>query len=115
MTIPAEEFDFEEALKRFDKDKVLEEANKEDTTTDAAKTKYKKDDFFDEISCEALEKLTVADAENIDRRGRMAAQRRTDVETFGSAARGRGPGGRGRGRGPARGRGRGGRSQPVSQ
>lgn len=112
MTVPTEEFDFEEALKRFNKDKIVDEAA--DVAANG-QVKYKKDDFFDEISCEALEKMNSEAPSAGDRRGRMAAQRKTDVETFGGAARrgrggyvrgGRGGGGRGgRGRGPGRGRG----------
>lgn len=111
VSIPKEEFNFEEALKKFNKDqlsKEVAETTEVELSQVAVKTVYKKDDFFDELSCEALERLADKEAgASSGHRGRMAAQRRTDVETFGGAAahrghRGRGRGGRGR-RGGARG------------
>jgi hypothetical protein len=77
---------------------------------------YDKDDFFDSISCDALDKQN-----GIDNRLRGKVERNLNTETFGAFAlnsqrrhRGRGSGrgnyGRGRGgRGRGRGRGRGGR------
>jgi len=76
---------------------------------------YAKDDFFDSISCEALDKQ-----QGIDNRLKGATERRLNTETFGAVAlnnnnRRRGGGGRGRGgrggRGRGRGRGRSGRGQ----
>lgn len=123
LAVPTEEFDFEAALKKFDKNELkgAEDASEAAgvVESNAAKISYKKDDFFDEISCEALEKLNVSEGDGAagDARGRAAARRRTDIETFGGAARaqrgrgrgpgqGRAPGGRGRGQGRGQGRGR---------
>ena len=89
LTIPNEEFDFQQSLTKFDKDKIAEEARKQIPSREEV---YNKDDFFDSLSCEALERQN-----NADRRtnGMRAKQRRTDVATFGYQ-----PGeGRGRGRG----------------
>lgn len=71
-----------------------------------------KDDFFDQLSCEALEKLRIREAAEKgmdDGRGRFVDQRRLDIETFGGlgavrhqaygGGRGRGPPGRGGGGG----------------
>ena len=92
----------------------------------AASTHYEKNDFFDSISCDALDKKS-----GIDNRLRGKEERSLNTETFGATAlnsqrrrRGRGGGrgsynGRGRGggrggykgRGGGRGRGRGGRGR----
>eukprot|EP00956_Cyclotella_meneghiniana_P031973 scaffold85846_cov40-Cyclotella_meneghiniana.AAC.1 len=69
---------------------------------------YTKDDFFDSISCDALDKQ-----QGIDNRLRGAAERNLNLDTFGAVSlgysrRGRGRGGRGRGRGGGY-KGRGGR------
>jgi hypothetical protein len=66
---------------------------------------YNKDDFFDSMSCEALEKMSLAEQQirREDIRARMNNQRQTDIETFGffrsqhGYGRGRGRGGHGRG------------------
>jgi hypothetical protein len=51
-----------------------------------ATSSYSKDDFFDQLSCDTLERL--ADGGDRDAwRSKMAAQRRVDVETFGGTAR----------------------------
>ena len=92
ITIPKEEFDFEESLSKFDKDKIAQEAGAHIPSKDDV---YKKDDFFDSLSCDALERQQNAN----DRHARMAQQRRTDVATFGTVARQNQHRGRGRGRG----------------
>ena len=115
MTIPTEEFNFEEALKKFNKEELLKGvADGEPSLAEAPKHVYKKDDFFDEISCEALDRMQVEGAPvgggGGRGRGMAAARRRTDIETFGRGAgrgRGYGRGPPGRGRGPGRGQGRG--------
>lgn len=59
MIVPAEDFDFNANLQKFDKEKLLSGA-------EAAAPKlevYEKDDFFDSMSCEALERLALADQE----------------------------------------------------
>lgn len=66
---------------------------------------YTKDDFFDSISCDALDKQ-----HGIDNKLRGAAERNLNLDTFGAVSlghsrRGRGRGGRGRGRGGYKGRG----------
>lgn len=118
VSIPPEEFDFEAALKLFDKSQLKKEGEEPAITNLNTKTAYKKDDFFDELSCEALEKLRISGdgaTNGQDARNRAAARRRTDVETFGGAARGHGGRGRGRGRGHGgRGRGHGGRGRGPS-
>jgi len=111
LAIPTEEFDFQQQLEKFDKDKIVEEVKAQLE----GKTVYQKDDFFDSLSCDALEQ-----SNGTDRHQRMARQRRTDVATFGSAARqggGRGRGTRGRGHPSSStgGRGAGRQSQSQSQ
>ncbi len=91
--MPDEDYDFEGALKKFDKDKVAEEAA---AAIKAKPSAYTKDDFFDSMSCEALERLGLGDnsgsgpppsmgagggRSHIGRS--MAEQRRVDIETFG--------------------------------
>jgi len=59
VIVPAEDFDFNANLQKFDKEKLLSGA-------EAAAPKlevYEKDDFFDSMSCEALERLALADQE----------------------------------------------------
>jgi protein LSM14 len=107
LTIPNEEFDFQQSLTKFDKDKVAAEAKGQIPAGDAV---YNKDDFFDSLSCEALERQN--NSAN-DRRNRMFQQRRTDAATFGyQGSSNRGRGGRTSTRG--RGGGRGGRGRSDS-
>lgn len=80
------DFDFEASNKKFDKEKI--EAEIEQSQTDAADDEaYVKDDFFDRLSCEALEKLQVdVDGEAKTDRSLLAEQRKKDSETFGVTA-----------------------------
>eukprot|EP00980_Cylindrotheca_fusiformis_P027854 scaffold22560_cov135-Cylindrotheca_fusiformis.AAC.65 len=107
---PQEEFDFQSKLAEFTKEDS--DDNEEDDAGDAhdAPKSYEKDDFFDSISCDALDKQ-----QGLDKRLRGAEERNLNTETFGAVAlnsqrrrrRGGGRGGRGRGRGGRGGRGRG--------
>ncbi|GFH23465.1 uncharacterized protein HaLaN_21080, partial [Haematococcus lacustris] len=49
VTVPKEDFDFQAFNAKFKKDEVAKEA--EEVVRDGV---YKKDDFFDMLSCEAL-------------------------------------------------------------
>lgn len=93
-----EEFDFESNLATFDKVQSSPSNEKEETTSD---TVYSKDDFFDSISCDALDK-----ASGVDNRLRGAKERSLNLDTFGAVSLGHRRG-RGRGRGGRGGRGRG--------
>jgi protein LSM14 len=122
---PEEEFDFQSKLAEFTKEGDDDNDNDDeedagDTPNEAPATApataYEKDDFFDSISCDALDRQA-----GIDNRLRGATERSLNTETFGAVAlnsqrrrrRGGGRGGRGRGgRGRSgRGRGRGGRGR----
>jgi protein LSM14 len=114
---PEGEFDFQAKLDEFEKDPNAakeEEDEAGDEVAGDSNNYYDKDDFFDSISCDALDKQN-----GIDNRLRGKEERNLNTETFGAFAlntqrrhRGRGGGrgnvGRGRG-GRGRGRGRGGR------
>ncbi|XP_074308276.1 protein decapping 5-like isoform X2 [Silene latifolia] len=107
-----EDFDFEAMNERFKKDEVwgdlgksicktddgLDLDDEEDVEVPASdkKTVYQKDDFFDTLSCNAL------DRESRNGRPRFSEQMRLDTETFGDFSRNHGFRG-GRGRGPGRG------------
>lgn len=121
--ISNEDFDFESKLAEFEKDVEIsgeneknsndeeENATRENATGETAGTAvYQKDDFFDSISCDVLDKQN-----GIDNRLRGADERNLNTETFGATSlgtnrrggrRGRGRGGRGRGRGRGDGGGR---------
>ena len=97
-----------QANKHFDKEKAIQEAAQ---AVKATPNSYNKDDFFDMIGCESLEKLSIEAGER--RMGRsMHEQRMTDIETFGGVGGVRHNHwhhrGRGRGRGGYGGRGGGG-------
>lgn len=133
---PEGEFDFQAKLEEFDKgaddaqkDRKIEEDNDEvgdeivhpQHNDSVVSSHYDKDDFFDSISCDTLDKKS-----GLDNRLRGREERSLNTETFGATAlnsqrrrRGRGGGrggyngrggGRG-GRGGGRGRGRGGRGR----
>lgn len=98
------EFNFEEGLNEFDKEKEFEKL-----TVSEMKGSYQKSSFFDTISCDALDRLE-------GKKGRLSAsdERKLNTETFGAVGlnnrrnyRG-GRGGRRGGRGGRGGRGRGG-------
>ncbi|MEW5301648.1 MAG: hypothetical protein WDW36_004495 [Sanguina aurantia] len=100
IPVPAEDFDFEQQNARFNKREVVKD-------TEGGAGEYQKDDFFDQLSCEALEKQRMREAAATgadDGRSRFVDQRRLDIETFGGlgAVRhqtyGRGAGSRRRGR-----------------
>lgn len=101
---PKDDFDFESNLKKFEPEDDDEEGTDIGT--------YEKDDFFDSISCDVLDRQ-----HGIDNRLRGAEERNLNTETFGAIALngdsrryGRRGGGRGRGRGRG-GRGGGGRGR----
>eukprot|EP00667_Euglena_gracilis_P004549 EG_transcript_4567 len=101
----AEEFNFEENLKKLDLTKVAQEfqekASESETAEDkkvklqftAAKGVYNKEEsFFDQISCEALErKITGPEPKKVDKELREQ-QKQLDRETFGEAGAGFGYG-----------------------
>jgi protein LSM14 len=112
------EFDFDKGLSVFNKTEELAKVG-EETTSSA--TKYVKDDFFDSLSCDQVDrqegrKTRVTAAEergmNLDTFGAVALQsnyrRNYNGGRGGGRGRGGGGGGRGGGRGRGRGRGRGG-------
>lgn len=103
------EFDFEAGLSSFNKEEVAKSE-----TTVKVETKYVKDDFFDSLSCEILDR-----AEGRQTRMNSRDERALNQDTFGAIAlqgpsyrrggyRGGGRGGGGRGRGGRGYRGRGG-------
>ena len=96
-------FDFEKANSLFDKDKLKEaeggplEVLEGDQREEEILPAYQKDSFFDQLSCETLDKQNRAAGNS----GRMTMdeQRRRDMETFGAVSvnnnnRHRGRGGR---------------------
>jgi protein LSM14 len=122
MAVPTEDFNFEAAFQKFSKEALAQRAHSQPVAT------YVKDDFFDSMSCEALERLAMT--QNSQGRSRFHEQRKLDMDTFGAAGaarrdtrgdqgagrgggrdggRGGRDGGRGRGDGGGRGRGDGGR------
>lgn len=108
VKVPDEDFDFSENLAKFNKSELTSKAeDSEQAEGSEGATKYAKDDFFDMMSCEALEKLSLG-GNTLEPRKSFQEQRKLDMETFGGLAkdfRGRGRsrwGNRGRGRGPGR-------------
>eukprot|EP00210_Caulerpa_lentillifera_P008886 g8478.t1 len=116
VKIPTEDFDFSENLAKFNKSELTskagggggggEDSEQKEGGGDSA-SKYAKDEFFDMMSCEALEKLSMG-GNTLEPRKSFQEQRKLDMETFGGIAkdfrsRGRNRwgqrGGRGRGHG----------------
>mmetsp|Transcript_8765 Transcript_8765/g.15884 ORF Transcript_8765/g.15884 Transcript_8765/m.15884 type:complete len:286 (+) Transcript_8765:136-993(+) len=106
LATPDGDFDIQSNLANFEKE------DEESSDEEQEPVAYAKDDFFDSISCDAIDKR-----DGVDNRLRGAQERSLNTETFGAASLnsqrrrrygGRG-GGRGRGRG-GRGGGGGGRS-----
>lgn len=95
----SEDFDFDAANSRFDKEKLKTEVGEEEKPVSVAYDK--KSSFFDNISCEASEKQQAKGP-----RHSTADQRRLDAETFGQLSindrRSYGHSHRGRGRGGPR-------------
>jgi protein LSM14 len=114
--LPPDDFDFQSNLQNFKKgDEEDDEAGDVPEVMAVGTTgAYDKDDFFDSISCDALDK-----EHGIDSRLRGSAERNLNTETFGAIAlnsqrrrKGRGSGGGSRGgRGEGGGRGRSGRGE----
>jgi len=104
LAIPTTEFDFQESLTKFDKEKIAADLSGKKGFVKSGDDVYKKDDFFDSLSCEALDKQS--GGHGAGGRTRYERQRRSDAATFGyqgAGARGGrgGRGGRGSGRGSA--------------
>eukprot|EP00775_Hariotina_reticulata_P002566 gene2566-2868_t len=100
--VPDEDYNFEEANKHFNKEAALREAQEAVKTQHSA---YNKDDFFDMVSCEALDKMQSMEGPSGHHRRNMHEQRAVDIETFGGLGgmrhlHHRGRGRRGGGRGP---------------
>ncbi|KAL0045832.1 hypothetical protein WJX82_006102 [Trebouxia sp. C0006] len=106
VSVPNEDFDFEEMMKKFNKQAALKEAESKPEQPKAAEKPTFEDDFFDSISSDATERLAREDG-----RGRFAEQRKIDMETFGGAGMARrhqgGRGGYRGGRGQQQGQGQG--------
>lgn len=79
-----EEFDFESANTKFDKEKIYAEVATEKNEEIPSKAYDKSSSFFDSISCEATE------TKDKPSRQLMAEQRKIDSETFGSFSNRRG-------------------------
>ena len=107
-----EDFDFQSKLEEFTKEDDEEEDDAGDNPDIGGA--YEKDDFFDSISCDVLDRQN-----GVDNRLRGKQERNLNTETFGAVAlnsqrrrrRGGGRGGGRGGRGRGRGRGRGGRGR----
>ncbi|KAL3134648.1 hypothetical protein ABBQ32_007657 [Trebouxia sp. C0010 RCD-2024] len=80
VTVPNEDFDFEEMMKKFNKQSQLKEGEAQPQQPKAPEKPAFEDDFFDSISSDATERLAREDG-----RGRFAEQRKIDMETFGGA------------------------------
>lgn len=100
------DFDFESSAAEFDKEKKSSMGSGDEDIMIGAisDSAYKKDDFFDSISCDAIDKR-----DGIDNRLRGAAERNLNTETFGAVSLGNGRRGGRRHRYGRGGRGRGGR------
>lgn len=107
---PGDDFDFQSSLANFQKEDDAS-SDEEEVEEVGGSSAYAKDDFFDSISCDALDKQN-----GVNNRLRGSEERSLNTETFGATAldgqrrrRYGGRGGRGRGRGGRGGRGGGGR------
>jgi protein LSM14 len=84
---PSDDFDFQSKLKEFDKgheegDEEAGDVPQPPINADAAASiSYEKDDFFDSISCDAIDRQA-----GIDNRLRGSAERNLNTETFGAVA-----------------------------
>merc|ERR1712232_1378355 len=100
---PGDDFDFVSSATEFTNIQQVKKSPYPETNAESC---YSKDDFFDSISCDTLDKQS-----GYDTRLRGAAERSLNTETFGAVSLGSGRrGGRrrgGSGRGAARGTGRG--------
>eukprot|EP00816_Leptocylindrus_hargravesii_P001531 CAMPEP_0196801888 /NCGR_PEP_ID=MMETSP1362-20130617/1658_1 /TAXON_ID=163516 /ORGANISM="Leptocylindrus danicus, Strain CCMP1856" /LENGTH=365 /DNA_ID=CAMNT_0042173061 /DNA_START=129 /DNA_END=1230 /DNA_ORIENTATION=+ len=74
-----EDFDLESATAKFDKDAEYEQINGENP--EPIESSYKKDDFFDEISCDVTDKMN-----GVHTRLRGAEERKVNTETFGAVS-----------------------------
>eukprot|EP00538_Stauroneis_constricta_P011465 CAMPEP_0119554644 /NCGR_PEP_ID=MMETSP1352-20130426/7068_1 /TAXON_ID=265584 /ORGANISM="Stauroneis constricta, Strain CCMP1120" /LENGTH=359 /DNA_ID=CAMNT_0007601259 /DNA_START=66 /DNA_END=1143 /DNA_ORIENTATION=+ len=75
---PKNDFDFESNLKQF---KKSDEEESDEDAGDANGGTYEKDDFFDSISCDAMDRQN-----GVDNRLRGARERNLNTETFGAVA-----------------------------
>jgi protein LSM14 len=106
---PDDDFDFQSSLANFQKEDDAS-SDEEEEEEGGGSSAYAKDDFFDSISCDALDKQN-----GVNNRLRGSEERSLNTETFGATAldsqrrrRYVGRGGRGCGRGGRGGRGGGG-------
>ena len=76
-----EDFDFESNLEKFENTKISADDEDEDDTQED--NVYSAGDFFDSISCDAIDK-----ANGIDNRLRGADERNLNLDTFGATSLG---------------------------
>jgi protein LSM14 len=95
--VPSDDFDFQSNLANFEKEEQKKDMDEKDANA-SEKIAYAKDDFFDSLSCDALDKV-----KGVDNRLRSSQERTLNAETFGAFAldsyRRSTSGGGGRGRG----------------
>eukprot|EP00239_Pterosperma_sp_CCMP1384_P002259 CAMPEP_0197845890 /NCGR_PEP_ID=MMETSP1438-20131217/2746_1 /TAXON_ID=1461541 /ORGANISM="Pterosperma sp., Strain CCMP1384" /LENGTH=559 /DNA_ID=CAMNT_0043457355 /DNA_START=168 /DNA_END=1848 /DNA_ORIENTATION=- len=89
--VPDEDFNFDEENKKFDKDTFFKETGENDGDEAPVVKTYDKDDFFDTMSCEALERAKIDDDGDKEQqqpgKGKtFAEQKKVDIETFGVAS-----------------------------
>lgn len=82
-----QDFDFESSTAEFhnEKSSSSETESNSNANLGATPTAYDKNDFFDSISCDALDKR-----DGVDNRLRGAAERNLNTETFGAVSLGNG-------------------------
>eukprot|EP00526_Cylindrotheca_closterium_P023782 CAMPEP_0113654086 /NCGR_PEP_ID=MMETSP0017_2-20120614/28963_1 /TAXON_ID=2856 /ORGANISM="Cylindrotheca closterium" /LENGTH=198 /DNA_ID=CAMNT_0000567199 /DNA_START=326 /DNA_END=919 /DNA_ORIENTATION=+ /assembly_acc=CAM_ASM_000147 len=78
---PREEFDIQSKLAEFTKDEPTKDHSDDPGDSLEPPKSYEKDDFFDSISCDSLDKQ-----HGIDNRLRGAKERNLNTETFGAVA-----------------------------